>query len=86
MIANIVDHRVHRYRWRKVRVIAEATWHDNSVADSDQAAPDQDSVDYDEVNGVSFGEAIAWGQSLPGFVTLFVYDDDQTDSETAVQS
>ena len=74
MIANIVDQRKRRHRWKRVRVIAEAAWHDNSVADADQAESDAVAVDYDEMDGISLAEAIAWAQGLPGDVTLFIYD------------
>jgi hypothetical protein len=74
MIANIVDHRQRRYRWKRVRVIAEATWHDNSVADADQVAPDAETVGYDEIADVPLADAIVWGKGLPGEVTLFICD------------
>jgi hypothetical protein len=73
MIANIVDHRTRRYRWKQVHVIAEATFHDNSVTDTDHAEPTAGSVDYDELDA-SLADAILWGQALPGQVTLFIYD------------
>lgn len=60
MICNIIDQRKRRYRWARVTVIAEATFHDNSVADSDQASPDADAVEYAEESGLSLADAIAW--------------------------
>ena len=78
MIANVIDKRARPYRWQKVTAIVEATWHDNSVTDSDQAqpaaAPDED-VAYDAIEGVPLGEAIVWAQSFPGAVTLYISDD-----------
>ena len=78
MIANIVDRRTRRHRWQRVRVIAEATWHDNSVADADQATPAANVVDYDELASTSLADAVSWGQALPGEVTLFIYDAPET--------
>jgi hypothetical protein len=74
VITNIVDQRKRRHRWKRVHVVAEATWHDNSVTDADQAAPGDESVDYDEMDDVTLAHAIVWGQGLPGEVTLFIYD------------
>jgi hypothetical protein len=77
MIANVVDRRRRPYRWQKVNAIVEATWHDNSVADSDQAsraASEDDKVDYDQLEDVPLSEAIAWTQGMPGQVTLYLYD------------
>jgi hypothetical protein len=83
MISNIVDCRTRKYRWKRVRVIAEATWHDNSVADSDQATPSVGEVDYDELDDVSLAEGIAWAQAIPGDVTLFIYDAPEVDIPTS---
>jgi hypothetical protein len=58
VITNVIDRRCHQYRWQKVNAIVEATWHDNSVADSDQAsraASEEDEVDYDQFEGVPLG-------------------------------
>ena len=74
MITNIVDGRTNRYRWKKVHVIVEATWHDNSVAGSDQATVGDEAVDYAELDDMSLAEAIAWAQEQPGEITLFIYD------------
>lgn len=74
MITNIIDGRKRPYRWLKVNAIAEATAHDNSVADSDQASPEGDQVIYETQEGISVAEAVNWAQSLPGEVTLFLYD------------
>jgi hypothetical protein len=37
MIANIIDKRERKYRWKRVQAIIEAVWHDNACKDSDQA-------------------------------------------------
>lgn len=78
MICNIIDERKRRYRWLKVTAVAEATFHDNSVTDADQAAPDAEGVEYAEESGVSLAEAVAWANSLPGQVTLYIYDDGES--------
>lgn len=77
MIWNIIDRRDRPYRWKRVNAIVEAIEHDNSVADADQAPHSEplQVVDYDQLKGVSVGEAVAWAaqQSCP--VTLYLYDD-----------
>jgi hypothetical protein len=77
MISNIIDSRTRPYRWRRVNAIVEATWHDNSVADSDQAevVRDDREVVYQERNGVSLAEAVAWANAQPCPVTLYLYDE-----------
>jgi len=76
MIANIVDQRRRPYRWREITAIVEATWHDNSVQDSDQSDSVQnaDAVDYDAAERISLADAISWAHSLAGEVTLYLYD------------
>ena len=85
MIANIVDGRRNRHRWKKLHVVAEATWHDNSVDGADQAEVDRLATDYDERHDISLGEAIAWGQAQPGEITLFIYDFDATTAATSAR-
>ena len=79
MITNIVDKRRRKYRWRKVNAIIEATWHDNSGEDTDEIdpCPEEIEITYDEQEGVSIEEAVAWAQAESGDcpVTLFLYDD-----------
>jgi hypothetical protein len=75
MIFNIVDRRTRLFRWRTVNAIVEATSHDNTVADSDQMEAGDDDVVYDAREGISIAEAVAWAQSFPGPVTLFLYDE-----------
>ncbi len=78
MIANIIDRRTRKYRWKSVQAIIEAIWHDNSCEDSDQAQVGSENGDsyvlYEERDGVSVSEAVTWaqGQSCP--VTLYLYD------------
>jgi len=76
MLWNIRDKRTRPNRWREVNAIIEATEHDNSCLDADQA-PESDPkliVDYDALETVSVQEAIAWANSQPYPVTLFLYD------------
>ena len=76
MLCNIRDNRKRPNRWREVNAIVEATEHDNSCPDSDQA-PESDpklTVDYDALEAVSVQEAIDWANSQPCPVTLFLYD------------
>lgn len=75
-IANIIDKRTRPYRWKHVTAIVEATFHDNTGVDSDQAESQGDTVDvdYDSLEDVSLAEAVAWAQSFEGNVTLFLYD------------
>ena len=77
MIWNIIDRRTRPYRWKTVNAIVEAVEHDNSCADSDQAA-DSDVrlvVDYDALEAVSVNEAILWAMSQRCPVTLYLYDE-----------
>lgn len=77
MIWNIVDRRQRVYRWETVNAIVEAVEHDNSCVDADQAAEADIAsvVDYDQLEGVSVQEAVAWAnqQTCPG--TLYLYDE-----------
>jgi hypothetical protein len=36
MICNIIDRGKHRYRWKRIKAIVEATWHDNLKPDSEK--------------------------------------------------
>ncbi len=74
MILNIIDKRARQYRWQRVNAIIESTWHDNGCEDSDQAEHDKNEVAYDERENVSLAAAISWVHSLPGKVTLYIYD------------
>lgn len=77
MIWNVIDHRSRPYRWAKINAIIEATWHDNSVADTDTApsVSSSDEVTYDELEGVSLKEAIDWANTQTCPVTLYLYDE-----------
>jgi hypothetical protein len=75
MILNIFDRRKRPYRWKRFNAIVEATSHDNSKSDTDQAEGSPDDIVYDQREGVSLEDAIAWANSLPGGVTLFLYDE-----------
>jgi hypothetical protein len=74
MILNIIDSRKRPYRWKRINAIAEATSHDNSKSDGDHADGGDDIV-YDQRLGISLADAITWANSLPGGVTLFLYDE-----------
>jgi hypothetical protein len=75
MIANIIDRRTRRYRWKKITAIIEPTYHDNTVDDSDDTeAPEPGFIVYDERAVISVADAIAWAGSLPFATTLYLYD------------
>jgi hypothetical protein len=75
MIANIIDQRKRRHRWKHITAIIEPTYHDNSVDDSDETeVPGPDFVPYDERPDISVADAIAWALSLPFAETLYLYD------------
>ena len=75
MITNIVDHRKHTYRWKKVTAIVEPTCHDNSCRDADQADLDESGwIGYDELAETSVLDAILWAQEFPCETTLYLYD------------
>jgi hypothetical protein len=76
MLWNIIDRRTRPYRWREVNAIVEATEHDNTCKDADQA-PESDpivTVDYDALEAVSVSEAMKWAEQQPCPVTLYLYD------------
>ena len=76
MLWNIIDKRTRPYRWREVNAIVEATEHDNSCKDADQA-PESDpmkTVDYKALESVSVSEVVKWAASQPCPVTLYLYD------------
>jgi hypothetical protein len=75
MIQNIIDRRKRNYRWARVDVVVEPTWHDNTCRDSDQAVRDDREPVYDAQSGVSLADAIDWAQALPLPMTLYIYDD-----------
>ncbi|QYO77572.1 hypothetical protein [Devosia salina] len=74
MLTNIIDHRRRPYRWAAITAIVEATSHDNSVPDADQATRGEHDTVYDEMPVGSLAEAIAWADSFPGQTTLYLYD------------
>jgi len=75
MICNIIDGRKRPYRWKRINAIVEAAWHDNPVPDSDQSEGEPDAIVYDQREGISLSDALAWASSLPDRVTLFLYDE-----------
>jgi hypothetical protein len=75
MITNIVDRRKRPHRWKRVNAIIEATWHDNSCTDANQADPEPEyDLDYCERENVSVTQAIEWASKQEAEVTLFLYD------------
>lgn len=74
MLTNIIDKRTRPYRWVAVSAIVEATSHDNSVADADQAQQTKDGVEYAEMDKGSLADAVAWANTFPGPTTLYLYD------------
>jgi len=77
MIWNIIDNRKRPYRWKSVFAVIEATWHDNSCLDSDDAPQlyDEAEVVYDKRASVTVAEAVQWAESHGSPVTLYLYDD-----------
>ena len=75
MIFNIIDRRKRVYRWQKVSAIVEATSHDNACADSDQQPSGPDDFTYEQLEGVSIQDAVAWADAFDSPVTLYLYDD-----------
>ena len=76
MFWNIIDKRTQPYRWAHINAIIEATWHDNSVADTD-IAPEvrfEDEVTYEQREVISLHEAINWANNQTCPVTLYLYD------------
>ena len=76
MLWNIRDRRTRPYRWREINAIVEATEHDNSIEDADQAPSSDPSVYVlcESLEAVSVSEAVQWAESLPCPVTLYLYD------------
>jgi hypothetical protein len=74
MIWNIIDHRKRPYRWKAITAIMEPTYHDNSVADSDQVEDIVFDTFYDQRAEISLADAVTWVQSLPFPATLYLYD------------
>jgi hypothetical protein len=76
MIENIIDRRNRHHRWKRINAIVEPTWHDNDGGpDRDQSERGPDDIVYDQQEGISLAEAIAWANSLRDRVTLYLYDD-----------
>lgn len=83
MIWNVIDYRTRPYRWKRVNAIIEATEHDNSCIDADQAEEISPLavIDHDRRDNVSVQEAIHWANEAQCPVTLYIYD--VTDGTTA---
>ena len=76
MIENICDRRKRPHRWKRINAIVEPTWHDNDGGhDRDQSERGPDDIVYDDREGISLSEAIAWANGLPDRVTLYLYDE-----------
>lgn len=79
MLANIIDNRKRKYRFKKVNVVIEATWHDNSCKDSDHVRKPRngkDGPDYDQMEHVTIAEGIMRADKYKNPVTLSLYDHD----------
>ena len=81
MITNILDRRTNRHRWRRIDAVAEATWHDNQDTKDGSAHDNADSAasialgdTYAVRISLSVTDAIAWAQTYPDEVTLYLYD------------
>jgi hypothetical protein len=76
-IVNVIDRRKRSYRSRNVQAIVEAAWHNNFCKDADQypRPPDVDGPHYDAKMG-SVEEVIAWANSFPQAVVMYLYDED----------
>jgi hypothetical protein len=75
MIANIIDRRKRRYRWKKINAVIEPTYHDIDIDDADQIdVPSPGFPIYDRRLAISVADAIAWATEIDCPVTLFLYD------------
>lgn len=77
MIRNLIDRRKRPYRWKRINAIIEATEHDNTCTDADEA-PESDPmvvVDHDHREGLSIEEAVTWAHQVRCHVTLYLYDE-----------
>jgi hypothetical protein len=74
MIWNIIDRRTRPYRWKAITAIVEPTYHDNTIADSDQTEDPIDDIPYGERAEISLADAVIWAQSLSFPATLYLYD------------
>lgn len=73
-----LEHHRRPYRWKRVFAVIEATWHDNSCSDADQAPKivDDTEIIYEKRASITIAEAIQWASDQVCPVTLYVYDDD----------
>ena len=74
MIANIIDNRKRRFRWKHITAVVESSEHDNAIEDADQSECDPDAIVYDARTGLSVADAITWANAFSCSVTLFLYD------------
>jgi hypothetical protein len=72
-LVNIVDERNHKYRFLKINVALEATWHDNAVEDSDKVEK-EDGPAYEDREDISLSDAVEWANAFETPVTLYLYD------------
>jgi hypothetical protein len=75
MIWNIIDRRTRPFRWKCVNAIIEATCHDNTVRDSDEAPETPGDVIYDRRESVTLAEAVQWANEQTCPITLYIYDE-----------
>lgn len=76
MIRNIIDCRNRPYRWTRINAIIEATEHDDTCVDADEApeAKPLFRIDCQERECLSIEEAILWAHQARYHVTLYLYD------------
>jgi hypothetical protein len=76
LIFNVIDQRKQPYRWAKVHAVMEATWHDNSCDDADQAPGLNiaNEVTFEERWDVTVKDAIEWANAEECAVTLYLFD------------
>lgn len=68
--------------WRRIDAVAEATWHDNCEPADGSAHDNADSGasialgdTYAVRIGLSVSDALAWADTYPDEVTLYLYDE-----------
>lgn len=75
MIGNIVDRRTNTYCWKRVTIIIEPTWHDNTCIGADQApVGTKEGIGYEEHNDITLSDAMSTAYALPYMATVYIYD------------
>jgi hypothetical protein len=76
MLANIVDQRFNEYAAARLNVVIEPSWHDNGIPGADQHESGSGEPAVEVRYEITLADAIAWANSFPGAVTLYLYDAD----------